>query len=1072
MNITTNAQVDSYIASASTSFTGSGVLRRLSSSLVTIGGSTLGDLSSFTGTVKIGKDVRLNAGSLSSGNYNTEVENEGQFYITSNTTCTRSVTLNGSGWNSSERFGALRFNTYSGSMSGNIILGSDSTIGVRQSDYVTEATISGQISGNHTLTVTSGNADSVHDGTREMDKSVLILTGNNSYGATNIDTNMVLQIGNGSASGTLGTGNVSIASAGQLTVRRTGSWSYGGTFSNSGSTRIDIFSSTLTLTGNSTGYTSVLDVKNGATLILGDGGTTGTVSANLYNYGTVQFNHGSSAEVTINANLHATSGAFQKLGTGKTILSGTNDTIGSFTVSEGTLQLGTTAGGGTFTGAASMNIASGAQTTAYIESANTTYTGTGTLLRASSSEVTVNGSTLGNLSGFTGTLKIGKDVRLAVNSLSAGNYNVVVENEGQFYLGSTASTHNVTINGRGWTSTERWGAIRFDASSGSMSGNVTLASDSTIGVRWGDNTGTGTISGTISGNHTLTVTGGGLASTLILAGNNSYGATNIAENMTLQIGNGSASGTLGTGNVTLAENSNLVFKRTGSCTVSSSIQGSTAGNGTLSLASGSGTVILAATNTYGDTVISGGTLQIGNGGTTGTLGTGSVTVNSNATLKFNRSDVVSFGGIISGDGALQQVGSGTTILTGINTYTGTTTVSAGTLVFSGNSSIGGTVNVSNDGTLQLGNGSINGAIGAASVALGASGTLKFQYLLSKTFTNAVSGTGTIVQNSGGTVNLSCDLSSFSGAVSVTKGTLNTTRAFDVAAINISNGTLKNSLVTLTAGNTTVSGGTLNLDGGSLVSDVTITGGTLKLNGGSVTGDVFLRGGNYSLKECTLNGDFIAYEGVALPILQSGVTINGTIYRGVDSVGSLSTNDAGGAFYFDEGTTLQLTMPSGSQAVEPEDLSLVSFSEMAPASSELISVTSLKQLSTGDVVTTDEAVVLSKLALHDGMTLDLTVNDRPTATADGWADLLTTTDGIVGDVSAFNTLNLNFGATSASFSGDLSDFLQIDGNSLQINTMRVLGEYNTAVPEPSTWLLLALGVFGLTAYTRRRRAARG
>ena len=77
------------------------------------------------------------------------------------------------------------------------------------------------------------------------------------------------------------------------------------------------------------------------------------------------------------------------------------------------------------------------------------------------------------------------------------------------------------------------------------------------------------------------------------------------------------------------------------------------------------------------TTISAGTLQIGSGGTTGSLGTGAV-VNS-GTLAFNRSDAVTVANAISGGGPLRQTGAGTTVLTAANTYSGTTTISAGTL---------------------------------------------------------------------------------------------------------------------------------------------------------------------------------------------------------------------------------------------------------------------------------------------------------------------------------------------------------------------------------------------------------
>ena len=102
-----------------------------------------------------------------------------------------------------------------------------------------------------------------------------------------------------------------------------------------------------------------------------------------------------------------------------------------------------------------------------------------------------------------------------------------------------------------------------------------------------------------------------------------------------------------------------------------------------------GTTILTGDNTYtGGTTISAGTLQLGNGGTTGCI---AGDVMDNGALAFDRSDVVTFAGVISGTGSLSQIGTGTTILTGNNTYTGGTTISAGTLQLGNGGTTGGIV---------------------------------------------------------------------------------------------------------------------------------------------------------------------------------------------------------------------------------------------------------------------------------------------------------------------------------------------------------------------------------------------
>ncbi len=84
---------------------------------------------------------------------------------------------------------------------------------------------------------------------------------------------------------------------------------------------------------------------------------------------------------------------------------------------------------------------------------------------------------------------------------------------------------------------------------------------------------------------------------------------------------------------------------------------------------GAGTLVFTGTNNYsGITTISTGTLQIGAGGATGTLGTGNVT--KNAALVFNRNNAYSASNVISGTGTVTQNGSGSTTLSGANTYDG------------------------------------------------------------------------------------------------------------------------------------------------------------------------------------------------------------------------------------------------------------------------------------------------------------------------------------------------------------------------------------------------------------------
>ena len=107
---------------------------------------------------------------------------------------------------------------------------------------------------------------------------------------------------------------------------------------------------------------------------------------------------------------------------------------------------------------------------------------------------------------------------------------------------------------------------------------------------------------------------------------------------------------------------------------------------------GGGKITLTGDNTFtgGSTILRNQTVQLGDGGATGSL-VGNVFFTSTigpisptlGLLAFDRSDTYAFAGKISGRGDVEQIGSGALLLTADNTYTGTTTVSAGTLIVNG-----------------------------------------------------------------------------------------------------------------------------------------------------------------------------------------------------------------------------------------------------------------------------------------------------------------------------------------------------------------------------------------------------
>ena len=113
--------------------------------------------------------------------------------------------------------------------------------------------------------------------------------------------------------------------------------------------------------------------------------------------------------------------------------------------------------------------------------------------------------------------------------------------------------------------------------------------------------------------------------------------------------------------------------------------------GTLGLTkTDTGRLILAGTSSYtGGTTISAGTLQIGNDGATGNLGTGNVV--NNATLQFNRTGTLDVTNAISGTGAVTvdcPIGAGTITLSGANSFSGAVTINSGALEITNSAALG------------------------------------------------------------------------------------------------------------------------------------------------------------------------------------------------------------------------------------------------------------------------------------------------------------------------------------------------------------------------------------------------
>ena len=373
-----------------------------------------------------------------------------------------------------------------------------------------------------------------------------------------------------------------------------------------------------------------------------------------------------------------------------------------------------------------------------------------------------------------------------------------------------------------------------------------------------DSTGGGVLTLTAANTYTgaTTVSGG----TLTLAGAGSLASTAVAvaAGAVLNDTNGGLSsatsvrndGTLNLGaNQTIAQLSGAstgivaLDVNTLNITNGGAFAGVIGGSGGLVLTGGSQT--LSGANTYtGGTTINAGSLQLGNGGTTGAI-LGNVLDNGN--LAVNHADAVSLPGMISGSGSFAQLGTGTTTLGNANTYSGGTNIVAGTLIGSTSSFGSGAIT---DNAILV----INQSTGAV-------------------FANPVNGTGGFVKTGAGRLNLT-GVGSLSGPTTVAAGTLSV------------NGSLVNSAVTVNSGAVLGGNGTVGsvsvLSGGTIAPGNSI--GTLTLHGNYVqaagsTYQVEVNAGSNASDRIVASGSATIGSGALLNVTQNpaGLYTLGTKY---------------------------------------------------------------------------------------------------------------------------------------------------------------------------------------------------
>ena len=302
--------------------------------------------------------------------------------------------------------------------------------------------------------------------------------------------------------------------------------------------------------------------------------------------------------------------------------------------------------------------------------------------------------------------------------------------ETSFSIGSMTIADGAVVTSPGVTGIGQGSTLSLGA--GGLSGSIITPGIINEGQIVANFTDTLVLSADISDVGSLTKMGSG---TLVLTGNNTYtGGTTVTGGLINFM-----AGNLGTGTITL-NGGGLQWAAGNTSDISGQLAAIGAGGATfdtngnnVSFAStlsgtggltkaGNGTLTLAGATYLGVTNVTGGTLQAGaanafsptspvtvaSGATlalagfnqtiASLAGAGSVTLGAGTLTAGGDNSNTTFSGTISGTGGLTKTGGGQLILSGANTYTGTTIVNAGTLTVNG--SLAGAVTVGSSAVLS------------------------------------------------------------------------------------------------------------------------------------------------------------------------------------------------------------------------------------------------------------------------------------------------------------------------------------------------------------------------------------